>query len=105
MATLTGGNLLLNGDDGPGGVGSVIGGPPTIAPHDGFTISFAIGLQQRQAFEFYVDAYGFDPDGSVRGQPEIQPDPELNLSIDGTAFDMPPTTILQNPIYLPLIER
>ncbi len=105
VATLTGGNLLLNGDAGPSGVGGVIGGPVTVAPNERFAVTYAIGLQQRQAFEFYVDAYGLDPDGLVAAEPEVRVNTEFDLSFDDAVFGAPSPTTLENPVYLPLINR
>lgn len=103
VATLTGGNLLLNADDGPGAVGAVITGPTAIAPNERFEITYAIGLQQRRPFAFFVDAYGLDRDGIAGAMPDPMPAPEFNFSIDDGSFA--PTVTAGNSIYLPLINR
>jgi hypothetical protein len=61
---LTGGNLLLNADGGPGGVGATL--TPalwdgTLGPGEAVTVAFVIGLQSRIPFGFQVN---------VRGEPE-----------------------------------
>jgi hypothetical protein len=65
VTTLTNGNLLLNADGGPGGVGSrlsvpaaALGSDGVLSPNEQFTVSFDIGLQNRKSFTFLVDAYG-----------------------------------------------
>jgi hypothetical protein len=61
VSQLTGGNLLLNADGGPGGVGA------TLTPHvEGdvlaqgaeVTAQFVIGLQVRGQFTFFVNVFG-----------------------------------------------
>ncbi|MCB0212138.1 MAG: ExeM/NucH family extracellular endonuclease, partial [Anaerolineae bacterium] len=72
VTTLSGGNLLLNADGGPGGVGSTLSVPLDTAGEDGdlvlspgesFTVDFEIGLKKRQGFSFFVDTYGVVTDG------------------------------------------
>jgi hypothetical protein len=65
VAELTGGNEVLNADDGPGGVGAQVSVPPEaldgdgiLSPGESFTQVFEIGLQERRPFTFFVDAYG-----------------------------------------------
>jgi hypothetical protein len=58
---LTGGNLLLNADAGPGGVGATL--TPEVAgdvltPGASVTAAFVIGLQVREPFTFLVDVFG-----------------------------------------------
>ncbi|MFC1996053.1 choice-of-anchor Q domain-containing protein [Chloroflexota bacterium] len=71
VTELSGGNLLLNADDGPGGVGATLTVPPEalgdnglLDPGESFTVEFEIGLQRRRGFSFFVDAYGI-PGGSA----------------------------------------
>ena len=63
--TLTNGNLLLNADEGPGGVSSHL----TVPQLDGFTdgvlsaeefvdVPFALCLRERSPFRFFVDVFG-----------------------------------------------
>ena len=65
VVTLTNGNLLLNADGGPGGVGAQLSIPATdlgpdgvLSPGESFTVAFVIGLQQLSAFDFFVNAFG-----------------------------------------------
>ncbi len=64
---LTGGNLLLNADDGDGGAGSIlhVTDPTMLAPRERMTIDFQIGLVRRAPFTLFVDAYGFVADGAL----------------------------------------
>src|SRR5262249_4207312 len=56
------GNLLLNADGGPGGVGAHltpdVGSDGILSPAESFTTNFVIGLQLRQSFTFFVDLFG-----------------------------------------------
>lgn len=65
VTRLTGGNQLLNADGAPGGAGATLTVPAatpgeTFRLHagDSVTVVFEIGLQERKAFDFLVDAYG-----------------------------------------------
>ena len=65
MAVLSGGNLLLNADGGPGGVGAILSVPPAslgsdgvLDPGESFDVDFEIGLQLRRGFTFFVNAFG-----------------------------------------------
>ena len=65
MNTLTGGNLLLNADGGPGGVGSSLtipnidlGGDEVLTPGENFQAIFEIGLASPNPFTFFVDVFG-----------------------------------------------
>jgi hypothetical protein len=53
------GNLLLNADGGPDGVGAEltpdVGTDGTLSPGESFTAEFVIGLQAHRAFTFFVD--------------------------------------------------
>jgi hypothetical protein len=74
VVTLTGGNEVQNADGGPGGAGAMVSvvltdttqtqqatqgnGDPSLDPGESFTVDFEIGLQTRQRFTFFVDAFG-----------------------------------------------
>jgi CSLREA domain-containing protein len=58
VVTLTGDNVVLNADDGPGGVGERVSVPGIINPGNSFEVVFEIGLQEPAPFSFFVDAYG-----------------------------------------------
>jgi probable HAF family extracellular repeat protein len=61
VTSLTGGNLLLNADGGPGGVGANLSPEIVVRPQESWTTEFVIGLQARQRFEFFVDVTGVSP--------------------------------------------
>lgn len=62
VTALTGGNLLLNADGGPGGVGSQMTVPlTTLAPGESFIVDFQIGLQTAAPFDFLVDVFADTP--------------------------------------------
>jgi hypothetical protein len=52
------GDMVLNADSGPGGVGAKVSVPGIINPGDSFEVVFEIGLQEQAPFNFFVDAYG-----------------------------------------------
>ncbi len=58
----SGGNLLLNADGGPGGVGAFltpdVGPDAILSPDESLTTGFVIGLQKRVRFTFFVDLLG-----------------------------------------------
>jgi hypothetical protein len=62
VVELSGGNLLLNADGGPGGTGSRltpnVGADDILIPGESFTTNFVIGLQSRDRFSFFVDLRG-----------------------------------------------
>jgi hypothetical protein len=62
VTELSGSDLLLNADGGPGAVGARISGEPgpdgVLAPGESMTVEFIIGLQTWQAFRFFVDVLG-----------------------------------------------
>lgn len=65
IALLSGGNLVLNCDGGPGGVGcdvpvpdSALGPDGVLSPGESFTVEFEIGLQTANPFDFFVNALG-----------------------------------------------
>jgi hypothetical protein len=65
VAELTGGNLLLNADGGPAGVGgrlkADVGPDELLSPGESFTTEFVIGLQNGSRFRFLVDVWGQPP--------------------------------------------
>ena len=61
VTTLSGGNLLLNADAGPGGVGTTLTpdvGDGVLAPGEAVTADFVIGLRVRAPFTFVVELFG-----------------------------------------------
>jgi hypothetical protein len=62
VAQLSDGNLLLNADGGPGGVGAIltpdVGADGVLSPGESFTTKFDIGLQKKVPFTFLVDLFG-----------------------------------------------
>ena len=61
VAELTDGNVLLNADGGPGGIGSTL--IPTVPngaldPGESMRTDFMIGLSTRRPFSFFVDVFG-----------------------------------------------
>jgi hypothetical protein len=64
VVELTGENLLLNADAGPGGVGArvMFSDPNTPIPlHQSRTLEFVIGLQSTAPFTFLVNVFGDSP--------------------------------------------
>ena len=62
VTQLSGGNLLLNADGGPGGLGATltpdVGADRILAQAESFTTRFVVGLQHRSQFTFLVDLRG-----------------------------------------------
>ena len=62
VTQLSGENLLLNADGGPGGLGATltpdVGADRILAPGESFTTRFVVGLQHRSQFTFLVDLWG-----------------------------------------------
>jgi hypothetical protein len=61
VTALSGGNLLLNADGTPGGVGATLTsavGDRVLAPGETVAVDFIIGLQARARFTFFVDLFG-----------------------------------------------
>ena len=65
VTTLTGGNVLCNADDGPGGVGSTLTVPLEgaysdgfLSPEESFDVGFEIGLVAKAPFGFNVEPSG-----------------------------------------------
>ena len=102
VVELSNGNLLLNADGGPGGVGSRLSvtSPASLAPGESFTVDFRIGLASLSPFNFFVDAYGITSStavtSTVRGQNE-----GFNFVVEEDEFEEQQ----QIPLYLPMIVR
>ena len=62
VVELSGGNVLINADLGPGGVGAIltpdVGSDRILAPSESVTAEFRIGLQTLNPFTFLVDVMG-----------------------------------------------
>jgi hypothetical protein len=61
VTALSGGNLLLNADAGPGGVGATLTpavGDGVLAPGETVAADFVLGLQERTPFTFVVELFG-----------------------------------------------
>jgi hypothetical protein len=61
VTELSGGNLVLNADEGTQGVGATRTpevGDRVLAPGETVTVDFVIGLQARERFTFFVDLFG-----------------------------------------------
>jgi hypothetical protein len=61
VSELSGGNLLLNADGSPGGVGATVTpnvGDRVLSPGEKVRVRFVIGLQARTPFTFFVDLFG-----------------------------------------------
>ena len=100
VTILTGGNLLLNASTGDGKMGSTLSGPDEVAPGANFTVDFTIGLQRRQLFIFFVDAYAL-PTADVTAA-EVDADsnaPGFDFAVNAEQLQ------IESTIYLPLIER
>jgi hypothetical protein len=61
VTALSGGNLLLNADEGPGGVGATRTpdvGDRVLSPGETVSVDFVLGLQTRAPFTFAVELFG-----------------------------------------------
>lgn len=112
VAQLTGGNLLLNADGGPGGVSSRLSVPLdttgqdsdlVLSPGEAFTIDFEIGLQQRRAFDFFVDAYGIVIDGVALTA--LSADNLASFTFEIEEAQLTPSAGGDQDIYMPLIIK
>ncbi|MFN8459395.1 MAG: choice-of-anchor Q domain-containing protein, partial [Anaerolineae bacterium] len=109
VKTLSGNNLLLNADGGPGGVGAVISVPAvalgdsgTLEPNESFKIDFKIGLKKRWPFLFLVNAYGV-PLGQVAGVTTMEEDSTgFQFEVKEEQFQVDGDHII---LYLPLIMK
>jgi hypothetical protein len=61
VTALSGGNLQLNADEGPGGVGATVApqvGDRVLSPGESVAVEYVIGLQAREPFTFMVELFG-----------------------------------------------
>ena len=62
VTDLSEGNVLLNADGSPSGVGAKltpdVGADKLLSPGESFTTEFVVGLQNRRRFRFFVDLWG-----------------------------------------------
>jgi hypothetical protein len=61
VTALSGGNLLLNADEEPGGVGATLTpdvGDSVLSPGETVIVDFVIGLQEQVPFRFVVELFG-----------------------------------------------
>ena len=61
VSDLSGGNLVLNADGAPGGIGATVTpdvAGDVLAPGASMTGEFVIGLQEQERFTFFVDVFG-----------------------------------------------
>lgn len=103
VTTLTGDAILLNGDGGPGSVGSVLSLPAaalgvngTLDPGESFTVQFQIGLRTLEDAQLMVSAVGTNVDAA----PAF--DPNTGLVGDDFAYVLSP---MAQRIFLPAIAR
>jgi hypothetical protein len=104
VAVLTGGNLLLNADGEPGGVGATISVPPAalganrlLDPGERFTMVFRIGLQRQQLFIFLANAYGIPAGGMMSAQ---------ESGGEGFQFDIQDEQLEDKTnLYLPVLSK
>ncbi len=101
LTTLTEKNLLLNAQGGPVGEGGVVVVPGEIGPGASFTVDYAIGLQERRPFTFFVDAFGL----TVNGVDAATATLATGFSYNITNFDHQSLDGLSNALYLPFIAR
>ncbi len=106
VADLAAGNLLLNADGGPAGVGATISVPAAalgsdgiLHPNESFTYSFAVGLASAGASDLTVDANGVPHDW-------ILPDPVPSYDANDASFVFAVNSS-NNPIrlFLPLLVK
>ena len=102
VVELTNGNLLLNADGGPGGVGSILSvtNPESLAPGESVTVVFEIGLQRRKAFDFFVDIYAAVEDGVMAA---VQSDTSDGLRVEISEDDLSSQPLEE--LFLPLLGR
>ena len=102
VAKLTGDNLLLNADGGPGGEGSIltITDPAALAPGESMTVVFEIGLASRSRFTFLVDAYGVVSGGVTAA---VQTNATDGFSVTVTEDDL--NDGQETWMYLPLLNK
>jgi hypothetical protein len=106
VTRLTGNNLLLNADGGPGGVGAILTIPETalgadgvLSPDESFSVSFRIGLSRFRAFSFKGDAFGIVNGASTSAAED---------NSEGIQFEITEEQLQQNQgsmLYLPGVSR
>jgi hypothetical protein len=110
VVLLTGGNVVLNAQDGPGGIGSIVpvpyqmlGGNGLWDPGEQVTIPFRIGLVKKWPFLFLVSAQGILLDGGLTNlsleAPDTEADEQFEFDITAEDFER------GNSLYLPLIYK
>ena len=107
VVTLTGGNVMLNADGGPSGVGATVsvsddalGQNAGLDPGETFEITFEVGLAQPQPFTLLVDAYAI-PVGSV-----LRPFLEAGNNQDSFLLEVSQEQIRSSPtLYLPILLK
>ncbi|MBI1299766.1 hypothetical protein GC175_32985 [bacterium] len=104
VADLGTGNVLLNADGSPAGVGAKLSVPAAalgddgiLHTHDTFTFSFAVGLASADLSELTVDANGVPHDW-------IHPDPAPAYDANNASFVFAVNTANQS-IFLPILTR
>lgn len=103
VTNLAGGNLVLNADGGPGGLGATIsilsaqlGGDGKLSPNESFSAVFEIGLKSKDTSDFTVAAEGVPHDWTF-----TQPSPAYDAN--NTVFNFQVSG--SNSIYLPNLAR
>jgi len=103
VANLGSGNVLLNAQGGPAGVGAKILVPPEalgadkiLSPNESVTLTFQVGLAQAGASALTVDASGTPYDWS-------RPDPAPAYDANNASFVFAVRS--SNSLFLPLVKR
>jgi hypothetical protein len=106
VTELTGGNVLLNADGGPGGEGATLTVPPQalgsdglLQPNESFTVQFRIGLQQFQEFSLAIEAFGL-ASGAEAGS--VDESSRLRFTISNEELA---SASEQKSLYLPSLVR
>ncbi len=104
VADLAGGNMVLNADSGPGGVGArisvtstLLGGDGFLEPNESFTFSFQVGLNSASPAGFAVTANGAPVDWMLT-------DPAPAEDANNRDFSFVVGANLKR-MYLPIINR
>lgn len=111
VVELSGGNLLLNADGGPAGVGatvsipaSALGSNGTLDPGESVQVTFKIGMQSFQSFDFFVDPYGIL--GAAATAQQFSPGSSFNLSATTAELAANSTgPVADKRLYLPAISQ
>jgi hypothetical protein len=105
VTRLSGGNLLLNADGGPGGEGATLSVPDyalgedgVLEPGESFTVDFQIGLQRRRRFSFIVDAYGKSFGDSLFA-------PVSTIGVGSYEFEVSNADLGATELFLPMLGR